>query len=137
MFARGINWVLGAVVFLILADSVACPRVTHDRMQVEAAVIAAIRTIHTAQTQYYSTSSHYAGSLRELAAAGILEAQLATGKQLGYNFVIDGTKDGYTVRAWPFVFNGAGLRTFYSDQTMTVHERRGPEPASVQDPEMK
>jgi hypothetical protein len=101
----------------------------------EVAAIAAVRTIHTAQTQYRSNFHRYAGSLQELAAAGTI--QLATGANLGYSFEMAGTQDGYTINARPAAFNSTGSRTFYSDQTMVIHEHYGPEPATAQDPETK
>jgi len=134
---RVVTRVIYCGIFLIFADTVACPLVIHDRMNVELAVIATIRTFHVAQTQHYSTFSHYAGSLRDLAAAGLLDAQLGTGKHLSYNFVIAGTRDGYAISAQPSVFTTDGSHTFYSDQTIVIHEHQGPEPASAQDPEMK
>jgi hypothetical protein len=103
----------------------------------EVAAIAAVHTIHAAQTQYHSNFGHYAGSLRDLAAADMIGARLATGADLGYNFVMTMTPDGYTIRAGPIEFNRTGSRTFYSDQTMVIHEHYGPEPATAQDLESK
>jgi hypothetical protein len=68
----------------------------------EVAAIAAVRTIHTAQTQYRSNFHRNAGSLQKLAAAGTI--QLATGANLGYSFEMAGTQDGYTISARPAVF---------------------------------
>ena len=48
-----------------------------------------------------------------------------------------GNQGGYVVAAVPAVFNTDGSRTFYSDQSMVVHEHYGPEPATAQDPESK
>jgi hypothetical protein len=33
--------------------------------------------------------------------------------------------------------NSTGSRTFYSDQTMVIHEHYGPEPVTLDDPETK
>jgi hypothetical protein len=46
-----------------------------------------------------------------------------------------GTQTGYTISAAPLIFNTSNGRTFYSDQTMTLHEHYGPEPATAHDPE--
>jgi hypothetical protein len=103
----------------------------------EAAAIVAVRTIQTAQTQYRSQFNHYARSLQELGAAGMIDARLASGSVQGYNFAMTTTSDGYTISATPIEFNRTGSRTFYSDQTMVVHEHYGPEPATARDPESK
>jgi hypothetical protein len=62
---------------------------------------------------------------------------LANGKKQGYVFTVTGNQGGYVVSAVPAVFNTDGSRTFYSDQSMVVHEHYGPEPATAQDPESK
>jgi hypothetical protein len=136
VLTRVIDCVLGAFMLWIFGGSIACPRLIRVRMYTqEVAAIAAVRTIHTAQTQYRSNFHRYAGSLQELAAAGTI--QLATDTNPGYNFEMAGTQDGYTISARSAVFNSTGSRTFYSDQTMVIHEHYGPEPATMDDPETK
>ena len=113
----------------------------------EVAALAAIRTIHTAETEYYSQFSRYATSLAELgppasgsanaSAADMIGNDLANGKKQGYVFTVTGNQGGYVVSAVPAVFNTDGSRTFYSDQSMVVHEHYGPAPATAQDPESK
>ena len=61
--------------------------------------------------------------------------RLASGTKNGYRFVMVGNQTEYTINAEPLVFNTSTNRTFYSDQTMTVHEHYGPEPAAARDPE--
>lgn len=99
----------------------------------EIMAITAIRTILTAQTQYRSQFGHCAGSLQELAAAGIIDAQLATGTHAGYRFT---TKE-CAVSAAPTIFNESGSRTFISDQSMVIHEHYGPEAATASDPKVQ
>ncbi|HUB83452.1 MAG TPA: prepilin-type N-terminal cleavage/methylation domain-containing protein [Bryobacteraceae bacterium] len=136
------------IAIILIIITIALPRLTRARMYTqEVAAIAAIRTIHTAQTQYYSQFNRYATSLAELgppasgnanaSAADLIDSSLASGKKQSYIFTVTGTPSGYIVQAMPEVFNTGGSRTFYSDQTMTVHEHYGPEPATAQDPESK
>ncbi len=109
--------------------------------------ISAIRTIHTAEAQYYSQFNRYATSLAELgppangwasaSAADLIGNDLANGVKRGYVFNVTGNRGGYIIQAMPQVFNTGGSRTLYSDQTMVVHEHYGPEPATPQDPESK
>jgi hypothetical protein len=113
----------------------------------EQPAIAAIRTIHTAQTQYYSQFNRYATSLAQLGppasgtanpfAADLIGADLANGRYQGYIFTVTGSESGYIVQAVPEVFNTGRGRAFYSDQTMVLHEHYGPGPASAQDPESR
>jgi prepilin-type N-terminal cleavage/methylation domain-containing protein len=136
------------IAIILIIITIALPRLTRARMYTqEVAALAAIRTIHTAETQYYSQFSRYAVSLAELgppasgsanaSAADMIGNDLANGKKQGYVFTVTGSQGGYAVLAVPVIFNTDGSRTFFSDQTMVVHEHYGPEPATAQDPESK
>lgn len=136
------------IAIILIIITIALPRLSRARMYTqETAAIAAIRTIHTAQVTYYSQYSKYATSLAELGppASGSANASasdnigndLANGLKQGYRFTVTGNQGGYIVSAVPDAFNTSGSRTFYSDQSMVVHEHYGPEPATPQDPEMK
>lgn len=59
----------------------------------ETPVIAAIRTIHTAETEYYSQYGHYAVTLRELAP--LLDDTLASRARTGYRFTLAEKHGGY------------------------------------------
>jgi len=136
------------IAIMLIIITIALPRLTRARMYTqEVAAMAAIRTIHTAQTLYLSQFNRYATSLAELgppasgsanaSAADVIGNDLANGVKQGYVFTITGNQGGYIVQAMPQVYNTGGSRTFYSDQTMVVHEHYGPEPATAQDPESK
>ena len=45
--------------------------------------------------------------------------------------------EGYTINANPTAFNNTGSRTFYSDQSLTIRQNFGQEPATVTSPELK
>jgi hypothetical protein len=98
----------------------------------ETPVLATIRTLHTAETEYHSEYGHYAATLGELAP--LIGDTLATGVGSGYRFSLTGTWGGYIVSAVPEASNACS-RTFYSDETMVVREQSGPEPASATSPE--
>lgn len=107
---------------------------THARMHAqETAAVAAIRTILTAQTQYRSQFGRCAGSLQELAGAGMIDAHFASGVLAGYRF----TTRQCTVSAVPTFFNASGSRTFTSDEAMVIHEHYGPEAATASDPKVQ
>jgi hypothetical protein len=91
----------------------------------------AISTIHTAETQYYSEYGRYAASLAQLGpnGAGLIDKDLASGRKGGFEFVLRQTQAGYSLSV-----RGDGTHTWYSDQTMSIHQHRGSEPATVSDP---
>ena len=104
----------------------------------------AITTIHTAETQYYSQYGQYATSLTQLGpptsgAAGpngaeLIDRDLATGEKGGFKFILQPTQTGYALAATPTQFGTSGNHTYFSDQSMAIHEHNGQEPATVNDP---
>jgi prepilin-type N-terminal cleavage/methylation domain-containing protein len=136
------------IAIILIIIMIAAPRLSRARMYAqETAAIAAIKTIHTVQVQYYSQFGRYAASLAELgppasgaaspAAADLIGNDLAGGEKQGYKFTLTGTQGGYIINATPVAFNSSGSRTFYSDQTMVVRQNYGQEPATANSPEIK
>jgi type IV pilus assembly protein PilA len=136
-----------AIILIILA--IALPRLGRARMFAqEMAAMKTITTIHTAQAQYFSQFGKFAETLTALgppasgapgpAAADLIPAGLAaTGEGSGYKYVLTITPTGYTINANPDAFGTTGTRTFFSDQSLTIHNHYGQEPASLTDPEVK
>jgi type IV pilus assembly protein PilA len=136
-----------AIILIIL--SIALPKMGQARMHAqEMAAVADIRTITQAQIQYSSQFGNYATSLTQLgppasgaaegvASAGLIPGNLASGTANGYNFTVAPSPTGYSVVAVPKTFGSTGRRTFYSDQSGTVHENWGQDPATAQSPEIK
>jgi prepilin-type N-terminal cleavage/methylation domain-containing protein len=110
----------------------------------EMAAVREIGTIHQAQTQYYSQFGRYAANLTELgppasgadgpAGAGLIPKSLAEGKKSGHVFTVAASANGYTVTVIPEQFGSSGRRTFYSDQTLAIHENWSVEPATAASP---
>ena len=136
------------VAIILIIITIALPKLSRARMQSqEVAAIAAIRTLHTAQVQYYSTYGRFATSLTELgppasgnanaASADLIGNDLSGGDKSGYKFTLTGNTGGYVINASPVAFNSSGSRTFYSDQTMVIHQNYGQEPATLNSPELK
>ena len=48
-----------------------------------------------------------------------------------------GGPNGFTVNANPVTLGSTGRRTFFSDQSLVIHENWGAEPATVNSPEIK
>lgn len=134
-------------IILIIA-MIAAPKLGRARMySQEMAAIQHIKTLHTAQAQYYSQFGRYAASLAELGppasgnpgpqAADLIPGDLASGEKGGYRFRLEATPNGYAIHAEPVQFNTSGSRTFYSDQTLVIRNNYGPEPATAASPEIK
>ena len=136
------------VAIILIIITIALPKLSRARMQSqEVAAIAAIRTLHTAQVQFYSTYNRYAVSLAELgppasgsanaSAADLIGNDLSGGEKSGYKFTVTGNQGGYAINAQPVAFNSSGSRTFFSDQSMVIHENYGPEPATPNSKELR
>jgi len=136
------------IAIILIIAAIAVPKLDKARMHTqEMAAITQIRTIQTAQTQYYSQFGTYAKTLAELGppssgtagptAADLIPGDLSRGEKTGYRFVVQPSATGYTVNADPVSFNGSGRRTFFSDQTGVIRENWGQEPADENSPEIK
>jgi hypothetical protein len=67
----------------------------------------------------------------------LIPATLSAGENTGYVFTVQGTPTGYAITAVPKSFGSSGRRTFFSDETLVIHQNWGREPATVQSPELK
>jgi len=135
-----------AIILIILA--IAVPKFDKARQGAqEMAAIRHIQTLHSAQTQYYSQFGRFATSLVELgppasgqaspAGSDLIPSDLATGNKGGYLFVMQSTPTGYGLNANPAVYNSTGRRTFFSDQTLVIHQNWGQESATASSGELK
>jgi type IV pilus assembly protein PilA len=136
------------IAIILLIITIAVPKFNSVQKHArEVAALQAIKTIHTGQVQFYSEYGRYATSLTELgppasghataSAADLIGNDLASGEKQGYRFTVTGTAGGYVVNANPVVYGTSGDKSFFSDQTMTIHENDGPEPATAQSKEMR
>lgn len=133
---------------ILILITIAVPKFSRAQMYTrETAALQAIKTIHTAEVQFQSQFGRYAASLIELgppasggptpSAADLIGNDLANGEKQGYKFIVAATTGGYTINANPVSYNTSGSRSFYSDQTMQIHENYGPEPATAQSKELR
>ncbi len=136
------------IAIILIITAIAVPKLDKMRMQAqEMAAIRQIGTIQTAETQYYSQFGRYAKSLEELgppasgnagpSAADLIPSDLAKGEKTGYRFTLTPTPTGYAIHANPVTFNSTGRRTFYSDQTLVIHQNWGQDPAGPSSGEIK
>jgi prepilin-type N-terminal cleavage/methylation domain-containing protein len=136
------------VAIILTIAAIAVPKVEKMLMNArEMAAIEQIKTIQAAETQYYSQFGQFATKLEELgpptggaagaAAADLIPGDLAKGIKTGYQFIVVGGPNGFTVNANPVTLGSTGRRTFFSDQSLVIHENWGAEPATVNSPEIK
>lgn len=137
------------IAIILIIATIALPKLNRARMYAqETAAISHIKTLHTAQTQYFSQFGKFAPTLTELgppvsgsvnaAAADLIPGDLALGTKGGYKFIMGkGPDGGYTINANPEVFNSTGSRTFFSDQSLVIRENYGQEPATATSPSVK
>lgn len=128
-------------IILIIA-AIAVPKMNTQLMNSrEMAAIEHIRSLHQAQTQFYSQFGRYAASLAELGppasgtagpnAADIIPKNLASGTIAGYVLTMVGSPSGYSINANPVTFGSSGRRTFFSDQTGEIRENWSAQPANA------
>jgi type IV pilus assembly protein PilA len=136
------------IAIILILMTIAIPQYTKVQMYTrETAAIRAMQVVREMQVQYQSQYGRFAKSLAELgpptgggvpspASSGLIEADLALGEKQGYRFVLSERPGGYVVTATPVTYGTSGSRSFYSDETMVIHENYGAEPATASSPEM-
>ncbi|HXN45018.1 MAG TPA: hypothetical protein VN893_00160 [Bryobacteraceae bacterium] len=130
-------WVLIALAVPAFLELLSDFRGTRE-YKLEQAAIQQLLTIQTAQTRYASQFGRFATNLNELGptAAGLIPGDLAKGVKTGYQFSLIGTPTCYTINASPVKLGTTGRRTLFSDQSNVIREHWGPEPATVNSPEI-
>ena len=136
------------IAIILVIAAIAVPNYNkYQMMGRETAVITELSVIYGAQTLYYSNFGKYASNLTELGpptggaegpqGANLIPKTLAEGSHNGYRFTMAGSGGGFSVSAVPEQYGATGRRTFYMDQTKTVHQNYSAEPANANSPEMK
>ncbi len=121
-------------VFVTSAAILFMPRPTH-RENLDAPLMADIRTIHIAESEFYSRYGRYA-SLSELSQRGrdVLGEELAEGRSQTHRLFLTATGSRYTIQTAPINRGPAPYRSFYSDQTLVIRQSNGPGVASDSSP---
>jgi type IV pilus assembly protein PilA len=136
------------IAIILIIAAIAVPKMDKARMHAqEMAAIEQIKTIQAGEAMYYSEFGQFATKLEELgppsggqaspSAADLIPGDLSKGIKTGYQFILVGGPNGYTVNANPVTFNSTGTRTFFSDQTHVIRNNWSSEPANVNSPEIK
>jgi len=132
---------------ILIIITVAVPKFQKAQMGArELGAIKGIQTIHQAEVQYQSQFGRYATSLQELgppasgpatpSSADLIGNDLSGGEKGQYKYTLTANAGGYVITAMPANPSG-GSRTFYSDQSMVIHQNFGAEAATASSPEMK
>jgi len=137
--------VIAIVTILVTIAAVKLPKALMNTREMSALVT--VKAIQQGEIMYSSMFNKYAGTLAELgppasgqpnaSAADVLGADVSGGLKTGYKFVVAERPGGYTVSAVPENYGSSGTKTYYSDESMVIHEHSGPEPATIQDPIVK
>lgn len=91
----------------------------------EAAAIATLRSLVTAERVYSSTTGRGSfGDLGELQAANLIDPKLAAGTRSGYTFQISKQNDAFTITANP-ISDRTGTRSFFADDSGVIRVRTG------------
>lgn len=136
------------VAIVLIIAAIAVPKLDKAREHtMEMAAIEQIKTVQAAQSMYYSQFGRFATKMEELgppasgqqgpAAADLIPGDLAKGIKTGYQFILQGGNNGYTVNANPVTFGSTGRRTFFSDQTHVIRQNWTAEPATATSDEIK
>ena len=88
----------------------------------EASAISSLRHIVTSEITYSATtgSGSYAAALSDLETASLVDSVLGAGSKDGYNFVVVGTANTFTVTANPTTPEVTGNRYFFADQSGVI-----------------
>lgn len=100
----------------------------------EMAALARLQSIVTAEMSYQMESGGKYATLDELVEKGALTSP-SKGKLTGYRMEVKVTPSGFAATAVPERFPMTGKRSFYVDESRTVHGAdKGGLPASASDP---
>lgn len=112
----------------------------------ESSSIAVLRRIYAAEQTYQSVHEKF-GTMDELAAADLVDPQVARGRRFGYEFKLEVTPGysatgedsrvtGFHVVGVPVTYGSSGRRSFYVDETGVIRgeDNRGAEATELTPP---
>ena len=92
------------VAIILIIATIAIPSLLRSRQAAhEAAAVATLRTLNTAEVTYLSTAAGQFGQLTDLISNTLIPANFVPGPVSGYNFAItlDATNRDFTITAFP------------------------------------
>jgi type IV pilus assembly protein PilA len=107
------------VAIILIIATIAIPSLLRSRQAAdEAAAVASLRTVNTAEITYLSSSGGNYGNITALIAAGLLDDTF-TGTKAGYNYTVAAGGTDYTAEAVPASSN-TGRFGYYSHPDAVV-----------------
>ena len=107
------------VAIILIIATIAIPSLLRSRQAAdEAAAVASLRTVNTAEITYLSSSGGNYGDITSLIAAGLLDDTF-TGTKAGYNYTVAAVGSDYTAEATPASSN-TGRYGYYSHPDAVV-----------------
>ena len=110
---------LSCVLLIVVACLLSCKETTCRLNEVGAQ--SSLRLIRKAESTYRSQDSqHRFGTLLELHARGLIEAELASGTKDGYRYQVNVGNDSFTAIATPLEYDVTGSWSFYVDESGVI-----------------
>jgi type IV pilus assembly protein PilA len=94
------------------------------RQAAEVSAVQQLHSIQAAQTQYFLQFSRYATSLAEVGQ--LIPTDLASGVKGGYRLALESSPNRYRLHVLPIPYGETGVRSFYTDESLVVHQNVGP-----------
>ena len=104
---------------LIVLVGLSSCRETRSRLN-EVVAQSSLRLIRKAETTYRSNNQNRFGTPQELHAAGLIDAELASGTNQGYRYDLRAGDDSYAVTAVPVEYGVTGDWSFYLDESGVI-----------------
>lgn len=127
---------MGMFVLIVLA--IAVPNILAARNAAnEGSAISSLRTIMSAEMTYQATTGRGRyGTLTELAQAGLIDAELASGRKNGYRFSVVLSESDFGVHANPQSYGSGGRRSFFTNSTGVIRaaDKRGIDASNLDPP---
>jgi hypothetical protein len=125
------------VLLMIVAGLASCKETRYRLNEVSAQ--SSLRLIRKAETIYRSQDQqHRFGTLQELHASGLIDADLASGTKAGYRYDLRAGKDSFTAIATPLDYDVTGSWSYYLDELGIIRANitKG-RPANINDAPIK
>lgn len=113
---------IGIALAIEIPDALASQRAANEEASIQT-----LRTIHKAEATYAFTIGKGAyGTLDQLAAAQLIDSELASGIRNGYKFTVavstGGHREspGFQAVGVPLTYEGTGIRSFYVDENSII-----------------
>jgi competence protein ComGC len=130
---------VAAIPLILIVAAIAIPNLLRARMAAnESSAIASVRTLTAAEVSYSSSHQNtgYVCELAELAAAGLIDKDLARGQKNGYVFDLQdcsapadgGANEKFRALAHPLTRNTTGTRAFCTDESGAIKVDEGGSP---------